>query len=266
MLIDRDARIVEKKSWGNYHLIKINSPEIAREAAPGQFLMVRVSDTQQPLLRRPISLHDARDGTLEIFFQVAGLGTRLLAEKQVGSHLDLLGPLGRGFTVQHKPYGREVFCVGGGRGIAPLYFLARKLLESGLKPTIFYGGRTSDDLPLVEKFKQAGLEILFSTDDGSLGFHGLVTELVKKALENRAPAYLYGCGPEAMMENLALLCQEKGLPAEFSLESIMGCGFGACFGCVKKIKRNGQAGYLKICQEGPVFSLEEIIWQENSNG
>ncbi len=266
MLIDREARIIEKNSWGNYYLFKILSPDVARLAAPGQFLMIKVSDNLEPLLRRPISLHDAENEVVEIFFQVAGRGTRLLSEKQTSSTIDLLGPLGRGFRVEETLRGQEVFCVGGGRGIAPMYFLARKLRESGLKPVIFYGGRTSGDLPLADKFSNAGLEIQISTDDGSAGFHGLVTDLVARTLEKRTPAFLYACGPEAMMENLARLCRETHIPAQFSLESIMGCGFGACFGCVRKIKRKSRASYEKICQEGPVFSLEEIVWQENENG
>lgn len=266
MLIDREARIIEKQSWGNYYLFKIQSPKIAEHAAPGQFLMIKISDNLLPLLRRPISLHNAENGAVEIFFQIAGTGTKLLSEKPNGSTIDLLGPLGRGFKVEETLRGREVFCVGGGRGIAPMYFLARKLLESGLIPVIFYGGRTASDLPLVEKFKKVGIEVLFSTDDGSMGFPGLVTALVEKTLERRTPAFLYACGPEAMMENLAMICLKNQLQAEFSLESIMGCGFGACFGCVRKIKRNGQPTYLKICQEGPVFSLDEIVWQEKENG
>jgi len=266
MPIDRQARIIKKKSWGSYYLFKIESPEIAGQAEPGQFLMIKVSSQPQPLLRRPISLHNAEKGTVEIFFQVAGTGTRLLAEKEAGSTMDLLGPLGRGFRVEEKLKGQEVFCVGGGRGIAPLYFLARKLKKAGAKPVVFYGGRTKEDLPLTGKLKELGLEVLFSTDDGSAGFPGLVTALVRETLATRSPAFLYACGPEAMMENLAQLCQQKNLPAEFSLESIMGCGFGACFGCVRKIRRNGQPSYLKICQEGPVFGLEEIVWQEKENG
>lgn len=266
MIIDRKARLVEIKSWGDYFLFTIESPEISRQARPGQFLMVRVSSDSRPLLRRPISLHDAENSRLQIFFQVVGEGTNLLSLKRTGDILDLLGPLGNGFSLRPEFQGREIFCVGGGRGIAPLYFLARKLRLIGAHPVIFYGGRTAADLPIQGDLEKAGLETLVSTEDGSRGFRGLVTSLVEEELAKRQPAFLFACGPEAMMERLAEICQQEKLSGEFSLESIMGCGFGACWGCVKKIRRAGQTGYLKVCQDGPVFPLEEIVWQEKENG
>lgn len=266
MIIDRNARITKIQNWGDYFLFRLESPEIARISQPGQFLMIKVSETSDPLLRRPISLHNRSEQEVEIFFQIAGKGTRLLSQKKAGQFLDILGPLGKGFSLKNEFSGKEIFCVGGGRGIAPLYFLARELSAAGARPVIFYGGRTSSDLPLKSKFEEAGWEVKVSTDDGSWGFPGLVTSLVERELQSRKPAFVFACGPEAMMEKLAEICQEKDLPAEFSLESIMGCGLGACWGCVKKIKRNGEARYLKICQDGPVFSREEIIWQEKENG
>ncbi len=266
MVIDRQARLVEVESWGDYFLFTFYSPEIARQAQPGQFLMIKVSENTQPLLRRPISLHNAEENQLQIFFQVAGTGTRLLSMKKPGESIDLLGPLGKGFSLQPELSGREIFCVGGGRGIAPLYYLARKLRSSGARPVIFYGGRSRTDLPLKNRLQTTGFEVLVSTDDGSDGFPGLVTSLVEAELKKRQPAYLYACGPDPMMEKLAEICRRKNLEAQFSLESIMGCGFGACWGCVRKIRRNGQEKYLKVCQDGPVFPLEEIVWQESNDG
>ncbi|NPV82846.1 MAG: dihydroorotate dehydrogenase electron transfer subunit [Candidatus Aminicenantes bacterium] len=266
MVIDRQARLVEVESWGDYFLFTLDSPEIASQARPGQFLMIRVSETTQPLLRRPISLHNAEGNRLQIFFQVAGEGTRLLSLKKTGQFLDLLGPLGKGFNVRPEFREREIFCVGGGRGIAPLYYLGRELRAAGAQPVIFYGGRSEGDLPLRYRLETAGFEVLVSTDDGSAGFPGFVTSLVEEELKKRRPAFLYACGPDPMMEKLAETCRREKLPAEFSLESIMGCGFGACWGCVKKIRRDGQEKYLKVCQDGPVFSLEEIVWQEREHG
>ncbi len=266
MLIDRQARLVEVESWGDYFLFTFDAPEIARQAQPGQFLMIKVSETTQPLLRRPISLHNVEDTRVQIFFQVAGQGTRLLSSKQPGQRLDLLGPLGKGFSTRPEFRGREIFCVGGGRGLAPLYYLARELRSLGARPVIFYGGRREADLPLKDRLKAAGFELLVSTDDGSCGFRGLVTSLVEEELNKRKPVFLYACGPDPMMEKLAGICRRQNLSGEFSLESIMGCGFGACWGCVKKIRSGGQAKYLKICQDGPVFPIEEIVWQENEHG
>ncbi|MBC7362802.1 MAG: dihydroorotate dehydrogenase electron transfer subunit [Candidatus Aminicenantes bacterium] len=266
MVIDRKARIIEVQDWDDYFLFRLESPEIARLSQPGQFIMIKVSETTNPLLRRPISLHNCTGREVEIFFQIAGKGTRLLSQKKAGDILDILGPLGRGFSIKNEFKGKEIFCVGGGRGIAPLYYLARELSAAGARPVIFYGGRTSADLPLKSRFEQADWEVKVSTDDGSLGFSGLVTSLVESELRHRTPTFLFACGPEAMMEKLAEICRKENLPAEFSLESIMGCGLGACWGCVKKIRRNGETKYLKICQDGPVFSRDEIVWQEKENG
>ncbi|MCX8160232.1 MAG: dihydroorotate dehydrogenase electron transfer subunit [Candidatus Saccharicenans sp.] len=266
MVIDRQARLVAVESWDDYFLFTLESPQIACQARPGQFLMIRVSETSQPLLRRPISLHQAQGPHVQIFFQVAGEGTRLLSMKKTGQQLDILGPLGNGFTIRPELRGNEVFCVGGGRGIAPLYYLARELRASGARPIIFYGGRSGTDLPLKDRLRADGFEVLISTDDGSIGSPGFVTSLVEAELKKRRPAYLYACGPVPMMEKLAEICRLENLKAEFSLESMMGCGFGACWGCVKKIRRNDQEKYLKVCQDGPVFSLEEVVWQESEHG
>jgi len=266
MFIDRKARLIEVQSWGDYFLFKLESPEIAKLASPGQFLMIKVSETTSPLLRRPLSLHNVDGSRLEIFFQIAGVGTHLLSLKKPGDQLDLLGPLGHGFSLKPEFKGEEIFCVGGGRGIAPLYYLANQLAKIGVHPVIFYGGRSAADLPLKNKLESTGWEVLVSTDDGSLGFKGLVTSLVEKELKTRKPAFLFACGPDPMLEKLAEICLQKNLAAEFSLEARMGCGFGACWGCVKKIRRNGEEKYLKVCQDGPVFSRDEIIWEETKNG
>ena len=266
MVIDRQSRLIEIQSWGNYFLFSLEAPEIARLSSPGQFLMIKVSEAYQPLLRRPISIHHVEENRVEIFFQVAGEGTRLLSMKKAGDQLDLLGPLGHGFTIRPEFKGQDIFCVGGGRGIAPLYYLAGRLIKAGARPVIFYGGKSLADLPLKNKLEQADWEVLISTDNGSLGFSGLVTSLVEQELARRKPAFLFACGPDLMMKRLAETCRQKSLPAEFSLEAIMGCGFGVCWGCVKKIRRNGQDKLIKVCEEGPVFSLEEIVWEEDKNG
>ncbi|HRD01872.1 MAG TPA: dihydroorotate dehydrogenase electron transfer subunit [Candidatus Saccharicenans sp.] len=260
MFQDKNARIIKTESWGNYFLLRLAAAEIAQKSKPGQFLMIRVSPGLNPLLRRPLSIHDCSGSEVEIFFQVTGKGTELLSQKKPGDHLDVLGPCGGGFSLLPEFKDKEIFCVGGGRGLAPLYFLARELQTAGARPVVFYGGQTLSDLPLKKRLDEAGWETNFSTDDGSFGFHGLVTQLAEKELMKRKPSFLFGCGPEAMMTRLAEICQQAVLPAEFSLESIMGCGLGACWGCSRKIKKNGEIKYLRICQDGPVFPAEEIIW------
>ena len=260
MVNDPKARIAARKSWGDYHWLRLETAAAAG-ARPGQFLMIRTSDTATPLLRRPISLHDGGDGTLDVFFQVAGRGTALLAAKVEGETLDILGPLGNGFDVAGVAPGDGAWLVGGGRGIAPLYFLGRVLKERGAAVKAFYGGRSVSDIPIRDKFPEAGLDIACSTDDGSYGYAGFVTGLVEAELGRTRPARLYVCGPDPMMEKTASLALSRSIPAQISLESIMGCGFGACWGCVKRIRRAGEAKWRKICEDGPVFPAGEIVWE-----
>jgi dihydroorotate dehydrogenase electron transfer subunit len=269
MFIDHGAEIVRAESWGKYHLLALKSPRLARKARPGQFLMARVSDAPYPLLRRPFSIHAREGETVEIFFAEAGIGTAILSERRKGSQLDILGPLGKGFRLGRKT-GKPVYLVGGGRGIAPLYFLARELKAWGIIPRVFYGGKTRDDLPLFRKFKAALIETAASTDDGSFGFPGLVTGLLEAELarlrRSGLPARIYACGPDPMMRKTAELAAAFRIPAEFSLESIMGCGIGACWGCVRKIRQGRRTEWVKICEDGPVFSGAEIVWGEDEGG
>ncbi len=254
------ARIVGKQNWADYFLLRLESPIQAEAAQPGQFVMVRISDSTVPLLRRPLSIHAKQGPFLEVFFQTVGSGTALLAQKKAGDTLDVLGPLGNGFSLDNGLRGKKVAAVGGGRGIAPLYFLACELKDSGVDVSVFYGGKTSRALPLRRKFEAAGFSLDCSTDDGSYGFHGLVTELFFSKVEPSKPDFVFACGPDLMMQDLAGIVHRKKIPAEMSLESIMGCGFGACWGCVKKIQKEENVEWLKVCKEGPVFSTDTIIW------
>lgn len=307
MLKDPQALIVRKKRWGDYVLLALRSPRIAAKAKPGQFLMIRVSDQGSPLLRRPFSIHTRENGAVEVFFARAGAGTEILAEKNPGETLDILGPLGKGFRTGTKRRrlpgdqktkgsgpggrfkGRTVYLVGGGRGIAPLYFLALELRRAGACPRVFYGGKTEADLPLLEKLASREFEVFVSTDDGSLGFRGLVSSMLERELKRvfpevtpsgpphrtrrsplsgpaaaSRPAQIFACGPDPMMEKIAALAADFKIPAQFSLESIMGCGIGACWGCVKKIRRGAGAEWVKVCEDGPVFEGSEIIWREST--
>jgi dihydroorotate dehydrogenase electron transfer subunit len=223
--------------------------------------MVRVSDTLDPLLRRPISLHAREGGSLEIFFQVAGRGTDLLARRKEGESLDILGPLGQGFDLAADFRGRRAVLVGGGRGIAPLFYLGRELRTRGANVKVLYGGRTLGDLPVRDKFAADGLAIACATDDGSFGHAGFVTGLLEAEIVRRIPDFLFVCGPDPMMRAAAGIARAHRIPAQISLESIMGCGFGACWGCVKRIARGDGGRWRKICEDGPVFLAEEILWE-----
>lgn len=257
---DPSARIVKTKRWGDFFLISIKSPIIAQCASPGQFIMVRLSSSNYPLLRRPLSIHSRTQDTIEVFFQVSGSGTALLSQKTTADSLDILGPFGKGFSLEGDLRDRGVALIGGGRGIAPLYFLALELRQRGAGVVVYYGGKTRSDLPLKDKFLEKKIPIFCSTDDGSFGFHGFITELFETESETKFFEFIYACGPEAMLKKAGQLCRQKNIPAEFSLESMMGCGFGACWGCVTKIDRGKGSEWQKTCKEGPVFPADHIVW------
>jgi dihydroorotate dehydrogenase electron transfer subunit len=262
MPIERNARLRDVQSWGDFFRFEIDAPAAGREARPGQFVMVKVADGPDPLLRRPLGIHDAGEKGIELFFKVAGRGTEILSRKKPGDRLDLIGPLGKGFTVSGAMEGKTAYLVGGGRGIAPLYFLARALVAAGARPTVFYGGRTAAEVPLRGRFEKGGFELLTSTDDGSLGFSGFVTDLAAREIAKQKPDIIYACGPDPMMKALAALAAKQSVPCELSLESMMGCGIGACWGCVHRVKTEGGDGWVKICEEGPVFPGERVLWPE----
>lgn len=259
--IVRQARVVTHENWGDYHRLKIWAPDIAKMASPGQFVMIKVNETFFPLLRRPFSLHNCHLDEIEIFFKVVGEGTAQLALKKEGEILNLIGPLGRGFTLPEKPDDRPALLIAGGRGIAPFIFLARELLRIGQSLIIFYGGKTKEDLPLVAELENKGFKLKLSTEDGLLGFKGLITELLEKELPALNPACIYACGPEAMLAEVARISRTWNVSAEFSLEAKMGCGFGVCYGCVWPIRQGEKIEWTRICLDGPVFPAEAIAWE-----
>lgn len=259
--IERQAKVVRHESWGDYYRLTILAPEIAKKASPGQFVMIRVNETFSPLLRRPFSLHNCLGDKIEIFFKVVGTGTAQLAAKKEGEILDIIGPLGRGFSLPEKPEARPALLIAGGRGIAPFVFLAHELHRLGQGLVIFYGGKTKEDLPLTAELEKSGFKLRLSTEDGRLGFKGFITELLEKELPSLNPTRLYVCGPEAMLAEVAKISRTWHLPAEFSLEAKMGCGFGVCYGCVWPIRQGEKIEWTRICLEGPVFPAEAIAWE-----
>jgi dihydroorotate dehydrogenase electron transfer subunit len=261
MLKDSKAQITHKHDWRDYVRFSISSPQIARQAHPGQFIMVKTSQDHYPLLRRPFSIFFADETHLDLFFQRIGIGTHLLGKREPEDVLDIIGPLGKGFTIRAEDRRKTAALVGGGRGIAPLYFLAHRLRARGIEARVFYGAKTLKDLPLKTHIDENGFALSCSTEDGSYGFKGLITEVFESELDNLKPAVIYSCGPEAMLRQIAQTAVKNNIPAELSLESVMGCGFGACWGCVKKIKKDNAVNWTKICEEGPVFRVDEIVWE-----
>ncbi len=253
------------------HLIWLESPQIATEARPGQFVMVRCGE--DTLLRRPLSFHSVVMDRFALLFTVVGRGTQWLSQRQAGDSLDILGPLGNGFSIY--PALHNVLLVAGGTGIAPLRFLADESLKQAKKVTLFYGAPTDVHiLPgpidptnptnrglLTDGVLPWGITIHKSTDDGSAGYKGLVTQLlVEQQLAGEADQ-VFACGPMAMHRDMACRKQElklEGKPVQVSLELRMGCGRGVCYGCTIKTKQ----GLKKVCQDGPVFDLDDIMWDE----
>ncbi|GAB4339990.1 MAG: dihydroorotate dehydrogenase electron transfer subunit [Desulfobulbaceae bacterium] len=236
--------------------IALRSPRIAAEALPGQFVMTRVGDGLDPLLRRPFSIHHADNGeTISLLFKVVGKGTRLLAGLRPGDTLDLLGPLGKGFSLDPD----TPFClIGGGMGIAPLFFLAAWFRREG-RPTsqpVLLGAQTQAELlVLAEEFTELGYPVLTATDDGSLGHAGLVTDLLDEILKQVGLVYV--CGPMPMMRTVAAKCRSAHIACQVSLETHMACGLGACLGCT--VPAAG-GGYIHVCREGPVLPAGEVAW------
>lgn len=226
----------------------IRGPEIAAQAVPGQFVNIRPSTGTDPLLRRPISIAAVNRimGTFSILVKRIGPGTRLLAERRPGTKVDVIGPLGRGFEWTDA---RRMVLVAGGVGVAPMLFLAREAVQRQQPPeiTFCYGARTAGEFVLLDQIEQTAGRLVLATEDGSRGHHGFVTEAAEPLLEPGTS--IATCGPNPMMDDLMQRMRARGLEGQVSLENQMGCGIGACQGCVVPTRR----GYIRICCDGPVL-------------
>jgi len=248
------------------HLMWIDAPDVAATAQPGQFITVRCKDS---ILRRPFSVHQSRfnrdsgEGEIAILFRVAGKGTLWLSQRQKGDRIDILGPLGKGFTIE--PKSKHVLLVAGGIGIAPLVFLMQHA-SSQHHITLIHGASTAAQLYAdscqLTAISYQGVRFIPITEDGSMGQKGRATDVLPDFLD-RADQ-VYACGPVDMyktMAEMSLRAKRSNLnltKCQVSLEVRMGCGFGACYGCTI----NTRNGLKRICRDGPVFELDDIIWQE----
>jgi len=237
--------------------LELIAPQTALLCQPGQFLQIRIDVNHDPLLRRPISVYDVNQerGTISLLYKVVGRGTNLLTAVKAQEYLDIMGPLGKGFSLPDTA-GRVVL-VGGGVGIAPLLYLARRLQEMKCEVTVLYGAGSSKDLAAAQRFENLGVELLTATMDGSQGCKGLVTDLLRQQIKPEAIDRVYTCGPEIMMAAVADFAVHRKIWGECSLEENMACAVGACLGCARKLKST-DPGYVKVCKDGPVFSLHDI--------
>lgn len=237
-----------------YRLISVKAPDIAAAAKPGQF--ITVSCGNDLILRRPLSIHKVENlKQISLLFSVLGMGTRWLAQRKAGERLDLLGPLGNGFFIQ--PGTKKILLAAGGIGIAPLVFLGQKALSIGKLVRLILGARTKDCVYPKERLPD-GIKAFISTEDGSEGQKGKVTDIIRKYAD--WADQIYACGPLGMYQSLAEQSKQwqNKKQIQISLEVRLGCGMGACLGCSIKTKD----GIKRVCYDGPVFDLDEVILEE----
>lgn len=270
MAIQEQCRVLDQqKLSARFFLLTLQSKYIAEHGQPGQFVQVRVENDTAPLLRRPISLHrlNPKQQTFQLLYEVVGKGTEILSRASVGNEIDVLGPLGKGFIIDPKK--KAHILVGGGMGVAPLAALAAQITNA----YILIGARTKELVVGEKELKELGAQVVVSTDDGSYGMKGLVSdqllELLNSTLGNsssraeasRCEAFdiisIYACGPKAMLKMVSEIAWQKKIDCQVSMEQRMACGIGTCLGCVIETK----SGYKKVCDEGPVFPAQEIIWE-----
>ena len=236
-------------------LLRLTADEQLPEMLPGQFVEVRVDQTPSVLLRRPISIHyySKENNELGLLVQLVGDGTRWMATLKAGDILNLVLPLGNGFTLPADASGHPLL-IGGGVGVAPLLYLGMKLKEKGVEPTFLLGSRTENELMQIAEFEKVG-RVFITTENGAVGEQGYVTQ--HSVLTREQFTQVYTCGPKPMMVAVARWAKGAGVPCEVSLENKMACGVGACLCCVEDTKE----GNVCVCKEGPVFSIDKLSWQ-----
>lgn len=251
-----DLRVTENiRLHDRYVLLKMTHENTLPDMIPGQFAQIRVDGSPTTYLRRPISINYVDKEKNEVWFlvQIVGDGSRKLSEAQVGSFVNVVLPLGNGFTVVKDADSRYLL-VGGGVGTAPMLFLGKWLKDCGIKPDFLLGARTINDLLQLESFKALG-EVYATTEDGSYGEKGFVTQ--HSILKQKNYDHICTCGPKPMMVSVAKYAKESSIDCEVSLENTMACGIGACLCCVENTKE----GNLCVCKEGPVFNINRLLWQ-----
>jgi dihydroorotate dehydrogenase electron transfer subunit len=269
-----DCEIIEQTQIGpTVFRSRLVEPTIARESKPGQFVNVRVADCYDPLLRRPFSVHavNPEEGVFSLLYDVVGRGTKLLMDKKVGEKISIIGPLGTSFDVGADHNAKHIL-VAGGCGAAPIHFLSDYIcrMHGCGQVTVLVGAKTGTALLCEVEFVSHGVKVEVATDDGSYGFKGMVTDLLRDHLRSNSqlPApRVYSCGPMPMMRAVAKVCHDQRIQScQLSLESAMACGLGVCMGCVVKgcEEHDGDCEdwyYSRVCTEGPVFNAKELVWE-----
>ena len=252
--------------------VRLRAPALAGAIRPGQFLMLRLPGTTDPLLGRPFALYDTvlddrgEPAEIDVVYLVVGKMTGLLAGLRPGDRLEVWGPLGNGFP--DLAGAGHVALVAGGIGQTPFLAHVRELLgergyggrprrRSAQRVSLYYGVRTAELAAGVDDFRAAGAEVHLASDDGSLGFRGFVTQFLE---QHEPPGHLVGCGPAPMLRALADYARRRGVPCHVSLETPMACGVGVCFSCVTRVRTEDGWDYRRVCVEGPVFDAASLAW------
>jgi dihydroorotate dehydrogenase electron transfer subunit len=243
----------------NIYRLTVTSEPIVRECHPGQFVQVRVNDGIDPLLRRPLSIHRVyRDrNTLDLLYRVVGCGTHRMRFLGKGDRIDLMGPLGKGFRIDRDF--RQAVIVVGGMGSAPLFFLIDELIRAGKNIVLYWGVKDKSEIIDLPELKKNGVEVHVTTENGSIGHKGLITDLFSASLHIYDKMHSirgFVCGPKEMIRAMQTIASKTPFQWQVSLEERMACGIGVCQGCGVKMK-DGE--YKMVCSDGPIFDLSEVI-------
>lgn len=269
-LVNENALILGNVCVGpRLHVMTLESPEIAASIEPGQFVHMKVPRMEDHILRRPFSVfsRDVDNGTVEILYQVVGFGTDHMTTLEPGLSVEMIGPVGHGWSMQAR--GSRALLVGGGVGAAPLFMQCEALVAGGVDVDVVLGAQTHGALVCRERYldvfekdgSDAGDRVRCATDDGTFGRAGFCTSLVEEALEaanaqGHPYDYVAVCGPESLMKIVSGIARSHGVPCELSMEKRMACGVGACLSCVVETT----SGKRRSCVDGPVFNAEEVVW------
>jgi dihydroorotate dehydrogenase electron transfer subunit len=234
-------------------LIRLDCLPIAPPARPGQFVMVRCGEGVEYQLRRPLSIHQLDENRLALLFNVVGRGTQWLSERSAGEKIDLLGPLGNGYEIY--PDSKKLLLAAGGIGIAPLVFMANEAIKKAKEITLLLGASTAGQL-YPSRLSPAGVRLVTATEDGTAGNKGMITDILPDLIG--WADQVFACGPVDMYRTMARMPELKGKPVQVSLEVRMGCGLGVCYSCTVKTRN----GLKQTCKHGPIFDLDEVLWEE----
>jgi dihydroorotate dehydrogenase electron transfer subunit len=270
MPFDVAAEILANRPLSSdYNVLSLAAPAIAAAAKPGQFVMVKVGAGLDPLLRRPFSVFEvlrSSDGSpsgITLLSKRIGPSTSLIYDARRGQIAACLGPLGRPFSIVDPP--TDAWMVAGGVGLAPFATLAEALRARNVKTTLFYGARRGDELFYLDFFRNLGVELVLTTEDGSAGERGRVVAPLDRRLAGRrteSPVMIYACGPEGMLAATAKTAAKYSRPCQVSVERIMGCGMGGCYSCVVPMRGDdGKFHHVRSCMAGPVLAADQIRWE-----